>query len=67
MRFRDEARSLRAQYRHDKTSRREKYILSEQLVDIVKGYGGRFLEKGKDGKWYEMTTKAKRKKASQGK
>ena len=42
-------------------------ILFKQLVEIVKGYGGRFLERGKDGKWYEMTTKAKRKKASQGK
>jgi hypothetical protein len=67
MRFRDEARKLRSEYRDLDTSRREKYLLSQRLVDIVKGYGGRFLEKGDDGSWYFMTAKAERKKASQGK
>jgi hypothetical protein len=35
-------------------------------VKVVKGYGGRFLEKGEDGMWHEMSAKAQRKKASQG-
>ena len=42
-------------------------ILFKQLVEIGKGYGGRFLERGKDGLWRHMSTKAERKKASQGK
>ena len=33
----------------------------------VKQYGGRFLEKGKDGQWREMEDRVARKKASQGK
>mmetsp|Transcript_29282 Transcript_29282/g.58563 ORF Transcript_29282/g.58563 Transcript_29282/m.58563 type:complete len:398 (-) Transcript_29282:586-1779(-) len=66
MRFRDEARKLRVAYRDQATSRREKYLLSKELVKRVREYGGRFLEMGADGLWYEMKCEsACRKKASQ--
>jgi len=65
MRFRDEARQLRSAYRHATATREEKYQLSVDLVQRVKEYGGRFLEKGKGGKWYEMSERDARKKASQ--
>lgn len=43
------------------------YLFSHQiLLQAVKDYGGRFLEKGNDGFWYEMSENAARKKASQG-
>jgi hypothetical protein len=67
MRFRDEARKLRSEYRGEDTSREEKFELSLQLVGVIKNYGGRFLEKGKDGQWHLMSIHAERKKASQGK
>jgi len=66
MRFRDEARKLRSAYRDDGVSRKEKYMYSNILLQAVKDYGGRFLEKGDDGFWYEMSENAARKKASQG-
>jgi hypothetical protein len=66
MRFRDEARKLRARYRHENTKREEKFILSEVLVKRVKEYGGRFLELGVDQLWHEMDKHGARKKASQG-
>mmetsp|Transcript_21760 Transcript_21760/g.44786 ORF Transcript_21760/g.44786 Transcript_21760/m.44786 type:complete len:132 (+) Transcript_21760:819-1214(+) len=65
MRFRDEARKLRSAYRDDGVSRKEKYMYSNILLQAVKDYGGRFLEKGDDGFWYEMSENAARKKASQ--
>lgn len=66
MKFRDEARKLRSNYRNKNTSRKEKYLLSQDLVQRVKEYGGRFLER-KGSLWYEMSEKDARKKASQGK
>lgn len=66
IKFRDEARKLRVNYRNVDTSRQEKYLLSQELVKRVKEYGGRFLEKrGTDGLWYETSAKDARKKASQ--
>lgn len=65
IRFRAEARKLRIVYKDEETDRRTKYVLSQELVTRVKQYGGRFLEKGHDGKWYEMDEKSARKKASQ--
>ena len=58
---------MRSNYRDASTTREEKYYLSLELVERVKGYGGRFLEKGTDGLWREMNEKDARKKASQGK
>ena len=65
-RFRDEARKLRANYRHENTKRDEKFLLSLELCRRVKEYGGRFLELGPDHLWYEMNENCARKKASQG-
>ena len=65
IRFRDEARKLRMVYKDDETDRRTKFLLSQELVTRVRQYGGRFLDKGHDGKWYEMDEKSARKKASQ--
>jgi len=65
MKFRDEARKLRADYRDQETSRQEKFLLSQELSRRVKEYGGRFLERGADELWYEMSEKDARKKASQ--
>eukprot|EP00581_Thalassiosira_minuscula_P003801 CAMPEP_0183742046 /NCGR_PEP_ID=MMETSP0737-20130205/63803_1 /TAXON_ID=385413 /ORGANISM="Thalassiosira miniscula, Strain CCMP1093" /LENGTH=379 /DNA_ID=CAMNT_0025977563 /DNA_START=123 /DNA_END=1262 /DNA_ORIENTATION=- len=64
MRFRDEARKLRAEYRDKDTTREEKFLLSQELAMRVRGYGGRFLERI-DGLWYEIDEKDARKKASQ--
>ena len=66
MKFRDEARKLRSNYRNKSTSRHEKYLLSQDLVQRVKEYGGRFLER-KGSLWYEMSEKDARNNASQGK
>mmetsp|Transcript_9504 Transcript_9504/g.20597 ORF Transcript_9504/g.20597 Transcript_9504/m.20597 type:complete len:358 (+) Transcript_9504:255-1328(+) len=65
MRFRDEARTLRTEYRDQDTSRQEKFMLSQKLAKRVREYGGRFLEKGADNLWHEMNEKDARKKASQ--
>ena len=65
IRFRDEARKLRIIYKDNETDRRTKFMISQELVTRVRQYGGRFLEKGIDGKWYEMDEKSARKKASQ--
>ncbi|KAL7524284.1 hypothetical protein ACHAXR_000508, partial [Thalassiosira sp. AJA248-18] len=60
--FRDEARKLRDVY--EKGSPVEKLGISRDLVKRVKAYGCRFLAKGDDGLWYEMTDDGARKKAS---
>lgn len=65
IRFRDEARKLRIIYKDNQTDRRTKFMLSQELVTRVRQYGGRFLEKGHDGRWYEMDEMSARKKASQ--
>jgi len=65
IRFRDEARKLRIIYKDGETDRRTKYVISQELVQRVREYGGRFLEKGRDGRWYEMDERSARKKASQ--
>ncbi|KAL3817497.1 hypothetical protein ACHAXA_007087 [Cyclostephanos tholiformis] len=64
-RFRDEARTLRALYRNENTTREEKFQLSQVLVRRVKEYGGRFLEMGGDQLWHEMDELGARKKSSQ--
>lgn len=65
MRFRDEARDMRAAYRDAETTRHDKFLMSQQLVCKVKAYGGRFLEKGDDNLWHLLDEKDARKKASQ--
>jgi hypothetical protein len=67
LRFREEARKLRAIYRDEGTSRDDKFLLTWELIKRVDEYGGRFLELGADKLWYEMNDRNARKKASQGK
>jgi len=68
MKLRDEARKLRDDYQDGKLGKSEKkYQYSLELVERVRSYGGRFLEKrGDDNLWYEMSEEDTRKKAAQG-
>ena len=47
---------------------KKKYLYSLELVERVRSYGGRFLEKRgtDDNLWYEMSEEDTRKKAAQG-
>jgi len=69
MKLRDEARKLRGDYQDGLEGRSEKkYQYSLELVERVRSYGGRFLEKRdtNDNLWYEMSEEDTRKKAAQG-
>ena len=68
IKLRDEARKLRDDYQDGLEGRSEKkYLYSLELVERVRSYGGRFLEKrGNDNLWYEMSEEDTRKKAAQG-
>uniref|UniRef100_A0A6V2PIJ6 DUF6824 domain-containing protein n=1 Tax=Ditylum brightwellii TaxID=49249 RepID=A0A6V2PIJ6_9STRA len=62
--FRDEARKLKSWY--NTSSKQEKYTISEVLVEYIHSTGGRFLEQdGESKRWYEVTMKRARAKASQ--
>ena len=62
-RFRDESRKLRGVY--EASVRKDKKQISLDLVDTVHEYGGRFMRKEQDGKWYEVDHESARKKCSQ--
>lgn len=47
------------------SSREGKFNISKMLIEGVRNGGHRFLEKGSDGSWHEVTWKFARKKASQ--
>jgi len=68
MKLRDEARKLRDEYQDGNYGTSEKkYLYSLELVERVRSYGGRFLEKrDNDNLWYEMSEEDTRKKAAQG-
>ena len=61
--FRQEALRLRPWY--EQSTKEEKYEISNILLESVKSRGGRFLEKGSDGKWHEVIGNGARRKASQ--
>jgi hypothetical protein len=61
--FRQEALRLRGWY--EQSTKEEKYEISNILLESVKSRGGRFLEKGSDGKWHEVIGNGARRKASQ--
>jgi hypothetical protein len=42
------------------------FFASQELIEQVKAYGGRFLGKCNDGSWYVMNTEDARKRAIQG-
>ena len=53
------------QERYMKASKEEKTGISQELVDLVHGWGGRFLKLEDGGHWYVVDNKTARKKASQ--
>lgn len=61
--FRQEALRLRPWY--ERSTKEEKYEISNLLLESVKSIGGRFLEKGSDGLWHEVIGNGARRKASQ--
>ena len=66
MKLRDESRKLRDDYQDGNYGTSEKkYLYSLELVERVRSYGGRFLEK-RGSIWYEMNEEDTRKKAAQG-
>ena len=65
IKFREEAGKLKSKYRE--SSRQEKPLVAEEVVNRVKEFGGRFLEKYDDDLWYEMTDTDAKTKAARGK
>ena len=65
IRFRAKALELRPWYEQSTTSKEEKYQISDMLVESVRGFDHRFLERGEDGLWHEVIGNGARKKASQ--
>ena len=65
IKFREEAGKLKSKYRE--SSRQEKPLVAEEVVNRVKEFGGRFLEKYDDELWYEMTDTDAKTKAARGK
>jgi len=64
IRFREKARELGSRF-ISCSSKEEKYKVSEELVEFIKGENRRFLEKvGPEGLWYEVVGNDIRKKAS---
>jgi len=61
--FREEAQKLRPWY--ESSTKEEKFVISQMLIESVKNKGHRFLEKGNDGMWHEVIGNGARKKASQ--
>mmetsp|Transcript_33117 Transcript_33117/g.70586 ORF Transcript_33117/g.70586 Transcript_33117/m.70586 type:complete len:130 (+) Transcript_33117:2735-3124(+) len=62
--FRQKASELRPWYEQPNTSKDEKQSIAALLVESVTCEGHRFLERGEDGRWQEVTGKGARKKAS---
>jgi len=63
IRFREKALELRPVY--ERSSKEEKFKISQILLDSIMSDGARFLEKGQDGEWHQVKGNGARKKASQ--
>jgi len=63
-RYRKVVSEMKAQYR-DTAAKTDKTDLSRSIVAYVHNYGGRFLKKDKNGRYYVMTMAEARKKTSQ--
>jgi hypothetical protein len=63
-RYRKVVSEMKKQYRGIE-AKTEKTDLSRKIVAHVRNYGGRFLKKGKDGRYFVMTDAEARKKTSQ--
>jgi hypothetical protein len=50
---------------YERSSKEEKYNISQMLLEAVTSEGARFLEKGQDGEWHQVIGNGARKKASQ--
>jgi len=66
-RYREEVDRLKPLYQAKNLTKKEKTNLRDQLVDTVRGYGGRFLKYNAEGggRWEEVPLSQARKKASQ--
>mmetsp|Transcript_8334 Transcript_8334/g.18683 ORF Transcript_8334/g.18683 Transcript_8334/m.18683 type:complete len:162 (+) Transcript_8334:904-1389(+) len=65
IKFRRKASELRPWHDQPTTSKEEKQSIADLLVESVTCEGHRFLDKGEDGRWHEVTGKGARKKANQ--
>lgn len=63
-RFRREVENLRPHYNSCK-NKKEKTVVSEELIRRVQSYGGRFLDRDPSGNWFEEDDGTARKKCSQ--
>ena len=63
IRFRAKALEFRPMY--EKSTKEEKFTISQLLLESVTNEGARFLEKGKDDQWHQVIGNGARKKASQ--
>lgn len=63
IKFREKALELRPVY--ERSTKEEKYNISQMLLDSAISEGARFLEKGQDGEWHQVIGNGARKKASQ--
>lgn len=63
IRFREKALEFRPVY--ERSSKEEKYNISQMLLEAITSEGARFLEKGQDGEWHQVIGNGARKKASQ--
>ena len=63
IRFREKALEFRPVY--ERSSKEEKYNISQMLLEAVTSEGARFLEKGQDGEWHQVIGNGARKTASQ--
>jgi hypothetical protein len=63
-RYRKVVSEMRAMYR-DTAEKRAKTNFSKSIMEYVGNYGGRFLKKDKDGRYFVMTKAEARKKTSQ--
>jgi len=63
IRFREKALEFRHVY--ERSTKEEKYNISQILLEAVTSEGARFLERGQDGEWHQVIGNGARKKASQ--
>ncbi|KAK1743705.1 pyridoxal reductase [Skeletonema marinoi] len=61
--FREKALEFRHVY--ERSTKEEKYNISQILLEAVTSEGARFLERGQDGEWHQVIGNGARKKASQ--
>mmetsp|Transcript_37616 Transcript_37616/g.90706 ORF Transcript_37616/g.90706 Transcript_37616/m.90706 type:complete len:122 (-) Transcript_37616:215-580(-) len=63
VKFCQEASEYLSWYEHPTTSKKEKRDIAAMVVESVTSLGHRFLERGEDGMWHEVTGKEAKKEA----